>query len=179
MKRSKDEYLMLRDEILQLNTLINNTINFFYVFVSAALLFAIGQEDSMYVLMCYVVIIPAYLITLSKQIGLYKIASYLYVFQEGEKFNWERRMKKIYESHHFSALRTIQTYNYPFLFVSTFVTVIFLIKTEWSIIEQTVEFLKLTFAIIMYVFLLVMVIRNRKITIEKYIPYWEKIKNEE
>lgn len=29
MKKSKEEYLMLRDEILHLDMVINNTINFF------------------------------------------------------------------------------------------------------------------------------------------------------
>ena len=90
MSTPKEEYLMLREEILQLNTIINSTINFFYVFVSAVLLFAINQTDSLYVLLTYLIIFPAYAIALSKAIGTYRIGGYLYVFCEGSDFNWER-----------------------------------------------------------------------------------------
>ncbi len=172
------EYTMLRDEILHLDTMVNNTINFFYVFVSAVLIIAINQTDSLYALIAYVVIIPAYLMTLSKEKGIFKIGAYLYVFQE-EDFNWERRNRKMNGTNVRPALYKIQSVNLPFLFVSTFVMIIFFIKTSWSDIGYTCEFVKVIIAVGLYVMQLTMIWKNRIINIEKYIPLWEKIKSEE
>lgn len=125
---NKDEYLMLREEILHLSTLQHNTINFFYIFVSAVLLFGIEQTNSLYILISYVVIIPAYLLVLSELKGIYKIGAYLYVFQEGKKFNWERRSSRMYGGAPKWVSNRVQSFNYPFLFVSTFVMIIFFYK---------------------------------------------------
>lgn len=178
MDNSK-EYLMLREEILHLDTIVNNTINFFYVFVSATLLFAVEKEDSWFILISYVVIIPAYLMVLSKKIGLYKIAAYQYVFHEGKAFKWETRQKRIYEMPTFLSIRRVQSFNFPFIFVSTFVTIIFCIKTNWNNINLTIEFLKVVMAMVLYIIQIGLVIKNRKVSIENFITIWEDVKKEE
>lgn len=176
---NSNEYLMLRNEILHLDTIINNTINFFYVFVSAVVLFALKQEDSTAILVTYIVIIPAYLIVLSKEIGIYKIAAYLYVFHEGKDFNWERRRKIMNEDSKILSVKVIQAFNYPFLFVSTVVTVLFMIKTQWCEIGLTEEFIKVFGAFVLYLAQLILIFSNKRIGINKYIPVWETVKNEE
>ena len=179
MKKSKEEYLMLREEILHLDTIVNNTINFFYVFVSTILAFSITQEDSLFTLISYVVIIPAYLMVLSKEKGIFKIGAYLYVFQEGKEFNWERRSRKMYSNNTEPILYKIHSFNFPFLFVSTFVTVIFFIKTDWDAICMVSEFVKMVIAVILYITQLMLIIKNRRVSARPYIALWEKVKNEE
>lgn len=173
------EYLMLREEILHLSTLENNTINFFYTFVSVVLVYAINKSDSLYTLISYVIIIPAYQMVWSKRKGICKIGAYLYVFQEGKKFNWERRSCKMYNDAPKWISSKIQSFNLPFLFVSTFVTIIFFIKTQWNNIGNTGEFIKVIIALSLYIMQLSMIIKHRKISIEKYIPIWKVVKNEE
>ena len=179
MSTPKEEYLMLREEILQLNTIINSTINFFYVFVSAVLLFAINQTDSLYVLLTYLIIFPAYAIALSKAIGTYRIGGYLYVFCEGSDFNWERRNKKLYDFPEFRTFKIISAFNLPFLFVSSFVTIIFLMKTDWGSINTLWECSKIVLAITFYIVQIALIIKYRRIGIEEYIKLWERIKKEE
>ena len=45
-QESKDEYLMLREEILHLDSIANNTINFFYAYISAYISFALTQYET-------------------------------------------------------------------------------------------------------------------------------------
>lgn len=76
---AKDEYLMLREEILHF---INNTINFFYVFIASYIAFTLMQEDTIFILLSFIGIIPPYLIVLNKMNALCKIGAYLHVFHE-------------------------------------------------------------------------------------------------
>lgn len=179
MKRSKDEYLMLREEILHLDTVVNNTINFFYVFVSAVLAFTITQDDSMFVLISYIVIIPSYLMVLSKEKMIFKIGAYLNVFHEGKKFNWERRNRILYSHDSVPILYKFQSFNFPFLFVSTFITLIFCAKTDWHKICIADEVIKVVMSISLYIVQLVMIVKNRRISSKPYITLWENVKNQE
>lgn len=178
MKNDK-EYLMLREEILHLDTVINNTINFFYAFVGAVLAYSIKQEDALFTLLPWVIIIPAYRIILGKRKNIFRIAAYLNVFHEGKVYNWERRQKRMYDTTSYGRTKKISSFNYPFIFVSTFVMIIFLLKTKWSGLGFNVELIKFIIGIVLYVMQIVAIIKNRKIDSEKYIWQWKKIKEEE
>lgn len=89
---NEKEYLMLREEILHLDEVIVHTINFFYAFLASFLAFALTQKDTIYIVLSYIVILPAYLIVLSKLHGMSKIGGYLYVYHEkhgNTNFKWE------------------------------------------------------------------------------------------
>lgn len=61
------------------------------------------------------------MIVVSQFKNIYKIGAYLYVFHEGNDFNWERRSRKFYKEaskHSDNWLTNIQSFNFPFLFVS-------------------------------------------------------------
>lgn len=176
---TKDEYLMLRNEILHHNTLENNTINFLYVFISAILVFSLNQEDSLYVLIAYVVIIPSYRIVWSKRKGICKIGAYLNVFLEGKEFNWERRNCKMYDNAPNWISSKIQSFNFPFLFISTFVLIVFLTKIKWDNLEKTREFIRLLIGILLYGVQIIMILRHRKISSEDFISIWKGIKDKE
>lgn len=79
----KDVYLMLREEILHLDSILNNTINFFYVFIASYSAFSLFQEDTTFLLLSYIVIIPAYQIVLNKMQAMCKIGAYLKIYHEG------------------------------------------------------------------------------------------------
>lgn len=154
MDESK-EYLMLREEILHLSSLESQTLNFMYVFVGTVLAFSFTQEDTISILISYIVIIPAYNIIIDYEQGIYKIGAYLYVFLEGSSFNWERRSLTFYET-----LRKkekynspIQAFNYPFIFISTLITVFFFVRTDYSSLTTPFGVIRLLVVVVLYIFL--------------------------
>lgn len=171
----KDEYLMLREEILHLDSIVNNTINFFYVFIASYSAFALLQEDTLFILLSYIVIIPAYLIVLNKMQAMCKIGAYLKIFHEGKEFNWETRhmqYKNIYESSHFRVI----SWHFPFLLVSVSVSILFLFKTDWNSIGSGWEIFKLLICFISMIFILYKLLAFKNISPADYIDKWLKVK---
>ena len=174
-----NEYLMLRSEILHLGTLENQTMNFLYVFVATVIAFSIAQNDTIIILLSYIVIIPSYKLVISHEKGIYKIGAYLYVFLEGNEFNWERRNFAFYNELKagLNQKTYFQAFNYPFLFVSSFVMLIFLLHTNFiELCQSSYELFKLTVAFILYFYVWKEAIRNRYYSISKYIDKWQNIK---
>lgn len=171
---------MLRNEILHLSNLENQTINFLYIFVASVLAFSMTQRDTIVILISYIVIIPAYKMVISHEQGIYRIGAYLYVFLEGKDFKWERRSFMFYEELRYSCgnrgKRKVQVFNYPFLFISTFIMIFFGIRTNYVIIFSFYELSKYIVALLSYLYILVSIANNRYYSISKYIELWEKIK---
>lgn len=90
----KDEYLMLRNEILKDYDIIQNSRYLLYVAVASILSFSLSQEEPLLFLIPYVVIIPTYLVSIDYTLDMYRIATYLMVFIEPVEFNWENRQYK-------------------------------------------------------------------------------------
>lgn len=173
---NEKEYLMLREEILHLDTIINNTINFFYAFVSAVLAYAVKQDDVLFVLMVWVIIIPAYRIVVGKRKNIFRIAAYLNVFHEGEEFNWERRQKQLFDTTQYGKNKKISSFNYPFIFVTVFVIFVFVVKIKWRSIGFNEELAKAIIGIVLPTIQIGAIIKNRKIDVDQFIKQWEKIK---
>ena len=174
------EYLMLREEILQLGNLESQTINFLYVFVGSVLAFSLTQEDTIAILISCIVIIPAYNIVISYEQGIYKIGAYLSIFLEGSDFNWERRSFLFYDALGKKACfkSPVQVFNYPFLFISILITIFFLVRTDYTQPFDFTQMAKLFLAIILFVYILFKVICNRHYSISKYIGLWREIKDD-
>ena len=175
----KDEYLMLREEILHLDTIINNTINFFYAFMASYIAFALTQDDTIFLLLSYMIILPAYLIVLSKIQGMSKIGSYLYVFHEklnGSIFKWETRNFEYRKDNKKGIFANIISSNFPFLFVSISVMMLFFYNTKWNEICTIYEYIKIIACIIFNFRLLLIMYKNRKIGTIYYISKWKDIK---
>lgn len=180
MSQSKDEYLMLREEILNLQTSENSILGFFYAFIASIIAFSITKQDTMFILMSYIVILPIYRLTLSKEICIYRIGSYLHVFHEGEEFNWERRSSILCDKLPKIFKRKIPTFNYPFIYIGTFILVLFLLKTDWEQISIFgYEFMKVLFSLGLYSCLIYLILKNRNLGKMCFIPTWEEIKAEE
>lgn len=174
----KGEYLMLREEILHLDTVINNTINFFYVFIAAYMAFALTKDDTIFLLLSYMVIFPAYLIVLSKMQGMCKIASYLYVFHEKSDvsiFKWERRISEYRKNNKTGIFSYIISSHFPFLLVSISVATLFFGSTKWENISKPYEIIKVIICMIFSFLLLFMIYKNRKISATDYIDNWKDI----
>lgn len=171
--KSKDEYLMLRKEILHLDSITNNTINFFYAFISAYIAFAMKQEDTIFVLLSFIGIIPPYLIVINKMDALCRIAAYLNVFQEGGNFNWERRYIRYKEKYESSKFRII-SWHTPFILTSLAVTILFFYKTNWQNIS-IIDTIKCLICLTLLLWILCKACKNRNISPIKYIKRWEKV----
>lgn len=176
-----DEYSMLRTELLQSSKIENETINFFYAFVSAILGFSLTKTDTIFIFLVYAAIIPAYLLVISKEQTIYKIGTYLNVFHEGhgKNINWERRNARFYNALSYKIMQHFESFNMPFLFTLLFTLLIFLYKTKWSSIWTPYELTKVIFFVLLGVIILIIIIKNRKVDIEQYIKIWERIKIEE
>ncbi|MCD8354369.1 MAG: hypothetical protein LUC47_08675, partial [Clostridiales bacterium] len=132
----KDEYLMLREEILHVDTMQNNTLNFMYALIGVVLSFPLTQSDNLYILVIYIVLLPSYAVILGQERTRCKIGTYLLVFHEenGSDFQWERRQVPFHRSatkNDTTIFGHLEAFNFPFLFLSLFATTIFFIKTDW------------------------------------------------
>ncbi len=94
---NKDEYLMLREEIIFHLNKTHELRNMMYISSIAILAFIYkeGNEDGgLLYLLPFAVIIPSYFISLRHSESLRIISSYMEIFLEGDIFNWETRYKK-------------------------------------------------------------------------------------
>ena len=176
MDKSK-EYLMLRDEIVHLDEMTNNTINFSYAFVSAILSFSFTQKDSIFILLPYIVIIPAYKIVLTKSQAVYKITAYLYVFLEGEDFLWEHRRNIFITSKggSMSLDEDFRYFHYPFLIDAIVTSVFFVIRNDMCVYGV----IKLFIAVALFTWVLRMFFKYKRSETQDYIEKWKEIKSEE
>lgn len=174
------EYLMLREEILHVDTVINNTISFFYVFIASYLAFALTQEDTVFILLAYIVIIPAHLIVTSKMRGMTKIGAYLYFFyerSEKSKFHWESRNIKFKDKNK-DIFSHVLSGDIPFILVGLFMLLLHIYQIDWSNRISKIETIKLGINAILMITVWILALKNRKTTIKKYILSWEKVANE-
>lgn len=175
MSKSEDEYLMLREEILHLESIINNTINFFYVFIASFLAFALTQNDTIFLLLSYIVTMPAYLIVLSKMEGMCRIGAYLHVFHEGKEFNWERRNLIYKKDRGRKTFTYLISSNFPFVFVNIAVFVLYLYRTPWDHIKEIYELCKFIYASTMFMTLSILILKNGNISVSDFTQNWEQV----
>lgn len=178
MCQSKDEYLMLREEIIHLDALTNNILNFFYIFMATYISVVLDKNDTIYILMTHIVIIPAYLIVIGKRMATCKISAYMLVFLEGEDFNWETRKLRSKSRSVPIIFHFIHSTHFPFIFVNIAVFILWFSGSNWGIPLTSYEMGKLIIEIVCLLVFLILLIENRKISINDYIDKWEKVKAE-
>lgn len=178
MFEPKDEYLMLRDEILHLDTIVSNTITFFYAFIASFLAFALTQTDNVLFILSYIVIFPAYLIVLSRLEGIYRIGAYLKVFHEGETFMWETRNSKFVKARGKKYFSYFVFSSFPFIVVNIAVLLLFFYKTDFKALAdfEFYEIIKIVLMVILFVAFLFVFFKNRKVSTEDYFQGWEALK---
>lgn len=175
MCKSKEEYLMLRDEIIHLDAMINNTINFFYIFIASFLAFALTKSDTIYILLSHIVTFPTYMIVTGRRIAICKIAAYLHVFHEGEMFNWETRSLEFRSNNRPKIFGYIDDIHIPFLFVNIAIFLLYIHHTHWNELFTIYEMSKFFFEIIIFIVFIILVTKNRKVSTAYYVEDWKRI----
>ena len=163
MHKSKEEYLMLREEILHLDNIVHNQISVLYVTVAYIFAFSINQANSMLFLITYVVILPVYLIVVNKSDGMYKISGYLASHLEGEKFNWENNLIKFNNNYKKVRPYTKQAYDFPFIFSSVLTTLLFFMTIDYNKIYTTYIIIQIIIACILFTCVILIFISRYKI----------------
>lgn len=178
MENSKEEYLMLRDEILKLFEIENNIINIFYTVSAAIMSFSILQEDNVSILIVYMIIIPSYLMLISKEEAIYKIGTYLYEFYEcnNNDIQWEHYNREFCIRKNKTVVNDISL-NFPFIFVNVLVFILFLLKTKWNCITEPYILIKIIISILLFLSTTILIILKGKVKILKYNDIWNNIKN--
>ena len=91
MNKETEEYISLREEMTQLASAIDGIINILYVFIAAYLAYALNQEDTLYILISHIVMLPAYLLVIGKRMAMCKISAYIIVYYEKDIAGWSSR----------------------------------------------------------------------------------------
>lgn len=183
------EYLMLREEILHLSTVISQTTNFFYAFIATyvATIVTISNRDTIYIIFMYIVIWPAYLIVLNKAQQMYKIGGYLLVYHEKKDhatFKWETYSLKFSENcaskklFSFDWLQShMRAYHFPFSLVNITAFLLFAAGTYQNRqnIFSIYEGLKIVIFMILFFIMSVLIYEQKKTTTNDYVTMWETI----
>lgn len=179
MNKEKEEYISLRQEIVTLCSSADSIINILYVFLATYLGFAFPKEDTIYVLFSYVVILPLYMLALEKRIAACKIAAYISVFHEVEENKWETRLMKYRGPKEPVTMKYFSAKHFPFIFANCIVLIIFIYKTKWTFHMPFAEIVKVAFEIIMFILVMFIFIKYKKMLVRDYIKEWRDLKEEE
>ncbi len=177
----KDEYLMLRNEMLKDYDIIQNSRYLLYVAVASILSFSISQNEPLLFLIPYVVIIPTYLLSIDYTLDMYRICTYLMVFLESGEFNWENRQYKFNYAIDKKIPRRYNFFHFPFISSSFACTLLFFLFVDYPIDLKTVS-LKFIIEIIVSVLLIIIVLFifikyiNMPKFQKKYIEAWQEVK---
>ena len=125
---SKDEYLMLKNEINKIYDIVEKTRNLLYVTVAAIFTYSFSKKDPILFLIPFSIIIPCYIVTIDYQRGMWKIGAYLAVFHEGVDFNWERRL---YEFNERIGGLFLNSYNFPYIFTGIASVFLLFVKCDF------------------------------------------------
>lgn len=174
------EYELLRAEIKSEYDYVQGNNTIMYTAIGAILTFALGTENNNYFvcLLPLFIILPLYLRNVSHHRSVIRNMAYLYVFLEGDDFNWERRHHKFDKTHNkkldwrdpmrYYALvllcgaaafyKVIESDNAQFVIGKTIIIIFVCLFPLYEIRTKQVKYLELG---------------------ETYIARWESIKKEE
>lgn len=177
----KDEYLMLRNEILKDYDIIQNSRYLLYVAVASILSFSLSQEEPLLFLIPYVVIIPTYLVSIDYTLDMYRIATYLMVFIEPVEFNWENRQYKFNYIINKKIPRRYNFFHFPFISSTIACTILFFIfiKYPTDLEEISVKFIIeiiISILLVAVVFCIFVKYMNMTKFQKKYIEAWYEVK---
>ena len=179
MNKENEEYVSLREEINQLCTGMDNIIGILYAFLAAYLAYTFDKEDTIYILFSYIIILPAYLLIISKRIASCRISAYISVFHETEGNMWETRLLEYKTSKKLKIFNYIDAYHFPLLLADFAIFFLYIIRTEWSLPLNIYEIGKLVTEIILSISIIVLAIKSRKISVQDYLPPWKEMNKKE
>jgi hypothetical protein len=173
----KDEYLMLRQEILTSMRVVKDYRNWLYTIVIAVIAFVFERENSWLFLLPFIAIIPLYNLAMHQVDSVLRIGAYVYVFLEPSlDIKWETNLyeyDKIY--------KTQKTLIDPYVVLSLICLILSIVNLNFENIKNP----EVWSCIIVQTFLMLYCIwlfSKRHVdyvtTKEKYIEKWNYIKQQ-
>lgn len=175
------EYEILRAEMMENYTEINNCRSVLYAAVATILTFAVQSDNYLMCLIPYLVIVPLFFLCESKHSKICWIGAYLYVYLEGDNFNWENRHHKYDARYPKDSKREWQA-TLMYYIVSSTCSALSIYKifcSEFTVFGQWVR------AIIVFVLTLTIIIIMKKTTVQyvitrgAMIKQWKRLKDKE
>ena len=180
----KEEYIMLRDEILKASDMVKKYRLTMYTLTAALLTFAFNQNEPILFLIPFIAIIPLYLMAMHLVDSTMRIGAYLYVFLETNPecdIKWETRLYA-YDLKHKNEYSTKNTSISPYVVVSLCCIFLSFINMDFSNIFCFDFLWRLALQIILLVICLFIFIKKQTDYLkskEKYINEWTSIKDKE
>lgn len=132
MDKRKEEYMSLREEMTQLASAIDGIINILYVFIAAYLAYALNQEDTLYILISHIVVLPAYLLVIGKRMAMCKISAYIIVYYEEDIVGWPSRSINFNTKTGPKIFKYIDASHFPFILINFAILFLFIYRSIWT-----------------------------------------------
>lgn len=159
------------------NTLFDNIISILYAFLTAYLAFVFNKDDTVYLLFSYVVLIPVYLLIISKRIATCKISAYISVFHENNENMWENRLMAYKTPKKPFIFSFIEATHFPFIFINLFLLVFYFIRFDVNELQTLYGWFKLILLFLFFVIIYALTARYRKISVSDYVKEWKNIQD--
>lgn len=179
MDKEIQEYVALRKEVNDLCSSADNIISMLYAFLTAYLAFIFNKEDTAYLLFSYVVLIPVYLLIISKRIASCKISAYISVFHEKTENMWENRLMAYNTPKKPFIFSFIEATHFPFVFINFFILFFYFIRFKIYDLETIYGWFKLVLLFLFFIITYALTVRYRKISVCHYVNEWKRIQNKE
>lgn len=179
MNKEKEEYSSLRQEIITLCSASDTIIHILYVFLAPYLCFALTREDTIYILLSHIVILPLYLLAIDRRMATCRISAYISVFHEEEGNKWETRQMKYKPQKELILFKYFSAKHFPFIFANFVVLLVFIYQTSWNFSMSIYEVLKIVFEITLFIAIILIFIKYKKILVDDYVSEWKDIKEKE
>lgn len=176
----KDEYAILKEEILAELSTIQNCKNLVYTLVIALLAFSFEKNNSWMFLLPFAAIIPLYNLIIQKIDSTLRTGTYMLVFLEPYlDIKWETNLYK-YDKKYKNDFSTKKINIDSFVILSAICVILSIINLNFKQIEQPEVWGCIIFQLIL-VFYCIWSFYTRRIDYalrkEKYIKEWEQIKS--
>lgn len=179
MNKEIQEYISLRQEVVDLCFAADKIIHILYLFLAPYLCFVLTQKDTIYILSIHIVIIPLYLLAIDRRLAACKIAAYLSVFHEEEGNKWQTRSMKYTTSKAPIIFKYFSAKHFPFIFANFLGLIIFIRQTIWEFPMPIYETIKIILEVILFLVITIIFMNYKKMQGYDYLEEWEKIKQDE
>lgn len=173
------EYMMLREEIMDCLKEIRNCKSIMYTVIVTILAFAVTQKEVLIILTTIVIILPIYHMDINKTSSMIRIGAYLYVFLEGDNFKWETRLIKYDELFLRKRKGETMVNIRPYIFTTTCCFLLFFMKLDYTNVDKSL-FFRVVAGLIYYIYSLRYIYINKidyKEEKKRYIKEWRDIQN--
>lgn len=179
MDKEKEEYISLRQEVIDLCSASDRIIHILYLFLASYLVFGLEKEDTIYILSIHIIILPLYLLAIDRRIASCKISAYISVFHEKEGNKWETRLMEYTTLREPTIFKYVSSKHFSFIFANCLGLIVFIYKTTQNFSMSIYEIAKIILEVILFFSIIIIFMNHKKIQVCDYIEEWEKVKENE